>query len=96
MKIYADSELILELSNTDIVCLGNDLLSKREWIKAAIVGKVNNCKKRMIREWQPKLFDDPAIESIPATDESLISVIITRPDYKNRIDREVEAKKPAK
>ena len=70
--------------------LKNDLIDVGEWVKGAIDGKVNNCKKRMIAEWIPKLNADESVESIPANEEKLIEVIVARDDYKNRADRESE------
>jgi len=90
MKTQIDGVTILELSDTDIACLRNDLLSIEEWIKEAIVGKVNNCKKRMIQEWQPKLFADPHIESVPANEDDFVSLVVSRDDYKTRVEREEE------
>jgi hypothetical protein len=70
--------------------LKNDLLDVGEWVTAAIDGKVNNCKKRMIAEWTPKLNADESVESIPANEEKLIELIVARNDYKNRVDRDKE------
>ena len=70
--------------------LKNDLIDVGEWVTAAIDGKVNNCKKRMIAEWTPKLNADESVESIPANEEKLIEVIVARDDYKNRADRDKE------
>lgn len=88
-----EPETSIELSDVDIKCLENDLLDIEVWIKAAIVGKVNNCKKRLIKEWQPKLFNDPEIEFIPANEDDLIDIIISHKDYKNREKREKESNK---
>lgn len=70
--------------------LKNDLTDVGEWVKGAIDGKVNNCKKRMIAEWTPKLNADDSVESIPANEEKLIELIVARDDYKNRVDRDKE------
>lgn len=93
MIIQIDSTTVLELSDTDIAALDNDLSSKVDWIKGAIIGKVNQCKKRMISEWQPKLFTDPEVESIPATTDEFIAMVIARDDYKDRTARDAEALK---
>ena len=71
--------------------LKNDLLDVGKWVTAAIDGKVNNCKKRMIAEWIPKLNADESVESIPANEEKLIEVIVARDVYKNRADRDKES-----
>ena len=80
------------VSDIDIKALENDILDVDEWIQNAVLGKINNCKKRMLTEWYPRLTADPEVESIPANDDSLITLIIARDDYKSRKQREVEIK----
>ena len=93
MKIKVDDKLIHESSRTDDLCTDNDLLSKEEWLKDAWIGKINNCKKRLIREWYPKLMADPKVDSMPANEEDFINMVTSRPDYKNRKQRDKEAEK---
>ena len=61
-----------------------------KWVKGAIDGKVDNCKKRMTAEWIPKLMADDSVDSIPADEDDLIALIVARDDYKNRVDRDKE------
>ena len=81
----------VEINDTDMIALNNDLLDVNEWIQSAVTGKVNSCKKRMINEWQPKLFNDPSVTFIPATQDEFITAVVARDDYKSRIDRDAEA-----
>ena len=83
------------LTSTEETVLLNDLLDIQAWVDTAIDGKVNNCKKRMINEWHPKLTADPDVESIPADDDKLIAVIIARDDYKTRTERDAEQDTPS-
>ena len=76
------------LTSTEETVLLNDLKDIQVWVDGAIDGKVNNCKKRMIAEWQPKLTADPDVESIPADDDKLIALIVARDDYKTRVERQ--------
>ena len=78
------------LTTTEETVLKNDLLDVQDWVTKAIDGKVNNCKKRMIAEWTPKLMADDSVESIPADEDKLIELIVARDDYKNRVERENE------
>ena len=78
------------LTSTEETVLLNDLLSVQDWVDGAIDGKVNNCRKKMIAEWQPKLTADPEVESIPADDDKLIALIVARDDYKTRVERDAE------
>ena len=52
--------------------------------------KVNNCKKRMIAEWLPKLYADDSVDSIPASEDEIVAMIVARDDYKDRAAREAE------
>ena len=78
------------LTTTEELVLKNDLMDVGEWVKGAIDGKVNNCKKRMTAEWIPKLMADDSVDSIPADEDELIAMIVARDDYKNRVDRDKE------
>jgi len=80
----------IEITDIEKKCLENDLLDIEQWVRDAIIGKINNCKKRMIREWHPKLMADPAITMLPATEDGLVDVIIAHSDYKNRAQREIK------
>ena len=78
------------LTTTEESVLKNDLLDVSEWVKGTIDGKVTNCKKRMTVEWIPKLMADDSVDSIPADEDELITMIVARDDYKNRVDRDKE------
>lgn len=80
----------LEFSNLDNKCLENDLLDVDDWFEKAKDGKINKCKKRLMKEWYPKLMKDKNVDTIPANEEDLLNLIFSRPDYKNRVDREEE------
>ena len=79
------------LTSTEETVLKNDLKDVQLWVTRAIDGKVNNCKKRMIQEWTPKLMADDSVESIPADEDKLIELIVARDDYKNRVARDAES-----
>ena len=81
----------ITINETDLLALNNDLLDVDTWIQGAVTGKINACKKRMINTWQPVLFNDPAVTSIPATQDEFITAVVARADYKNRADIEAEA-----
>jgi len=86
MDIKFGSKIVLRISQTDIKCLENDLVSPQEWLRDALVGKINQCFKRMANEWIPKLRDRGI--SIPAKNSELIDLITSQDDYKNRVTRE--------
>ena len=79
------------LTSTEESVLKNDLLDVQDWVDKAIDGKVNNCKKRMIAEWLPKLYADDSVDSIPASEDEIVAMIVARDDYKSREEKEAEA-----
>jgi len=38
----------------------------------------------MLREWQPIILADPDISTMPATEDGLIDMIVSRDDYQAR------------
>jgi len=78
------------LTTIEELVLKNDLLNVQTWVDRAIDGKVNNCKKRMIDEWIPKLYADESVTQIPTDDDEKIVLIVARNDYKNREERELK------
>ena len=79
------------LSSTEEAVLKNDLLDVQDWADGAINGKINNCKKRMLREWLPKLYADESVSSIPASEDEIVAMIVARDDYKDRAARDAES-----
>ena len=78
------------LTSLEESVLKNDLLDIQVWVDGAINGKINNCKKRMVKEWLPKLYADDSVSSIPATEDEIVALIVARSDYKDRAARDAE------
>ena len=75
--------------------LSNDLYNDTDnagldkWIQDAVDGKLNNCWKRMHREWTTKLTDDETFtDPNPSNQADFVALVIARPDYKNRKARD--------
>ena len=79
------------ITDADETALNNDLLDIDTWIQGAVTGKINNCKKRMVNQWQPILFADESVESMPATADGIIALVVARDDYKTRAERNAES-----
>jgi len=78
----------IDITDTDALCLENDLLDVEEWIRAALWGKINNCKKRMVNEWHPRLLADETVRTLPGDIDGLVQLITSRADYQNRKQRD--------
>ena len=83
--------LTVEVTDTEQATLLNDLLSIDDWLQAAMLGKKNNCWKRMQQEWTVKLMDDASFtDSIPSNKDAFVALVTARSDYKTRAERDAE------
>ena len=85
--------LTIEVDDTNQTVLKNDLLDIDAWVQAAMTGKINNCWKRMQREWTDKLMnDDSFTDSIPSNKADFVTLVTARSDYKDRKARDEASK----
>ena len=81
--------LIIEIDDTQQAMLNNDLVDINEWVQSAMTGKINNCWKRMQREWTDKLMNDSSFtDPIPSNQADFVRLITSRSDYKTRKQRD--------
>ena len=83
----------VNIGDDDEKAMLNDLLDIDDWVQKAVIGKINNCKKRMADQASKVLKADASVETMPATDDGLIAALLARDDYKNRAERDA-AEKP--
>ena len=85
--------LTIEVDDTDQTVLKNDLLDIDAWVQDAMTGKINNCWKRMQREWTDKLMNDESFtDSIPSNKADFVTLVTARSDYKDRKARDEASK----
>ena len=83
--------LTVDVTDTEQAILLNDLLSIDDWLQDAMVGKKNNCWKRMQNEWVTKLMNDSDFtDAIPASQADFVALVTVRSDYKTRTERDAE------
>ena len=81
--------LTVEVDDTQQSILNNDLLDINAWVQDAVTGKINNCWKRMQREWTDKLMNDSSFtDPIPSNQADFVKLVLARSDYKNRKARD--------
>ena len=81
--------LTIEVDDTQQSILNNDLLDINQWVHDAMTGKINNCWKRMQREWTDKLMNDSSFtDPIPSNQADFVKLVLARSDYKNRKARD--------
>ena len=89
----AELTITIKVSDTDQTVLKNDLLDIDAWVQDAMTGKINNCWKRMQREWTDKLMNDESFtDSIPSNKADFVTLVTSRSDYKDRKARDEEIK----
>ena len=81
--------LTVEVTDTEQAILLNDLLNIDDWLQAAMLGKLNNCWKRMQNEWVTKLMNDSDFtDAIPSSQADFVTLVTGRSDYKTRTERD--------
>ena len=81
--------LTIEVDDTQQSILKNDLLDINEWVQSAMTGKINNCWKRMQRQWTDKLMNDSSFtDPIPSNQADFVKLVTSRSDYKTRKQRD--------
>lgn len=81
--------LTVTCTDTEQAILNNDLLNINDWLQAAMLGKKNNCWKRMQQEWTTKLMnDDSFTDSIPSNQADFVTLVTGRSDYTTRTERD--------
>ncbi len=84
--------ITIEVDDTQQAILKNDLLDINEWVQGSMTGKINNCWKRMQREWTDKLMNDSSFtDPIPSNQADFVKLVLARSDYKNRKERDDES-----
>ena len=85
----AELTITIKVDDTDQLVLKNDLLDIDTWVQEAMTGKINNCWKRMQREWTDKLMNDSSFtDSIPSNKADFVTLVTARSDYKDRKARD--------
>jgi len=81
--------LTVEVTDTEQAILLNDLLNINDWLQGAMLGKKNNCWKRMQSEWTTKLMNDESFtDSIPSNQVDFVALVTARDDYQTRTVRD--------
>jgi len=81
--------LTVTCTDTEQAILLNDILNINDWLQAAMLGKKNNCWKRMQQEWTTRLMnDDSFTDSIPSNQAAFVTLVTARSDYKTRTERD--------
>jgi hypothetical protein len=82
MKIFT-----IEITDLQWAALADIVSDPDTWALGAVMGKVDRCVEKVVAKEQQRLLDDPTVETIPATVESILESHFSQPDYKPRAER---------
>ena len=81
-KISDDDQKLLKDNGFIIGDAGID-----EWLQKLVTGNINKGYKLMRNEYDPILFDDESVSSVPSDKEKYINLVTARSDYKAAKDK---------
>lgn len=96
MKIKVDDQDVFQLEEWEKKVIKNDIPEEifeddmRRRLEWALKHKCEQCYARFEKEWLEKLRNDPSVHSIPSGKSEFVEFVTSRPDYKNRSQREAE------
>lgn len=97
MKISVNDQELFTLNETQKKVICNDIPTQEmqgdmeRRIQYILMHKYEQCFNRLKKEWEPKLKAN-GVESIPLNDDAFAQLVFSQSDYKDRSQREVEAK----
>ena len=98
MQIHVDGNKVLELNNTKMKVIKNDIhedefqadMERRvNWI---LSHKYERCFEKLKKEWEPKL-KAAGVDSIPLDNDAFAELVFAQPDYKDRKKRDIDSTK---
>lgn len=94
MKISVNDQEVFTLSEVQKKVIQNDIPSeifdedmKRRLRWVLLDEKYRKCMERLRKEWEPKLKAN-GVAMIPTDDDAFAEMVFSRPEYKNRSQRE--------
>jgi len=80
----------IAITDTEHKSILHVVVDPEAWLLAAITEKVRLRRDALIKEWQPKLFNDESVTELPADAHALCDLIMARDDYKSRAEKIAE------
>jgi len=87
-------DITINVPDEDIRIMENDVVDAEEWILTMIANKIVNCRERLIKKEVELSLSNQ--EQIPDNPESIVQKHLSRPDYKNRSERDEEERRLAR
>ena len=85
--------ITLQLTDTEWQILQDELVDPEGWINNFTLDRIRRRKAHIIATEQQTLIDDPAVDTIPATEEGILESYFGREGYQTRA-QQVAAETP--
>jgi len=82
------------ISQTEQLVLFHVEADSEQWLRNSVTERARLRRDALIKEWQPRLFADPAVTELPADNEALCTLIMARDDYKTRLQQDAAQNPP--
>ena len=74
----------LEIDEIEWKILQDELVDPEDWIKGFIAERIRRQKDLIIAKEQQTLIDDPAVETIPASEQGIVESYFGKEGYQTR------------
>jgi len=85
MHIFSEGIKITEAEHKSLLYIVAD---PEAWVLNTIEEKARLRRNALIKEWEPRLFNDPSVTELPANAYELCALIMARDDYKTRLQQD--------
>ena len=85
MIIFTNGIAITDIENKSLLHIVSD---SEAWLLASVLAKAESRRDALIKEWEPRLFNDPSVTELPADAHELCDLIMARSDYKTRLQQD--------
>jgi hypothetical protein len=72
----------IDLSTVDVNCILAYVQDIEDWVIGALMGRINQGRKKMIAQYHPVILADSSVTAMPGTEAELIDMIVARSDYR--------------
>ena len=79
--------ITLQLTDTEWQILQDEIVDPEGWINNFTLDRIRRRKARIIAVEQQTLIDDPAADTIPATEEGILESYFGREGYQTRAEQ---------
>ena len=81
-------QIKIKLTDNEYKAIADHVISVEDWIQTAAKEKAYKCTERIVAKETHRLLNDPKINTMPATQDTLLDSYFNQSDYKTRAELE--------